>query len=165
MTPSANDHEHTPPTEAELDEREEYMRGVAANLPQVDWPRHALNAYAEVRRLRADSEQWRAEVKRLMDSAVPEKAWLIEAAGDRPMWWNGDGATSNDFTEDHNRAIRFATKESASLVIYHLLSAYSFALRPTSHLWFDESAISTARQEPTNPADPDETILRGGTDD
>ena len=48
------DHEHTPPTEAELDEREEYMRGVAANLPQVDWPRHALNAYAEVRRLRAE---------------------------------------------------------------------------------------------------------------
>ena len=58
-----SDHEHTPPTEAELDEREEYMRGVAANLPQVDWPRHALNAYAEVRRLRADSEDMRKALR------------------------------------------------------------------------------------------------------
>ena len=107
--------EHVPPTEAELDA------------------------------LRAENDQWRAEVKRLMDSALPEKAWLIEAAGDRPMWWNGDGASSNDFTGDANRAIRFATAESANIVIHHLLKAYSFALRPTSHLWFDEDAVRKAR--------------------
>lgn len=63
-----------------------------------------------------------------------EFAWLIEGDG---VYWDGHHADRRGFISDVNKAIRFARREDADVVKYHLLEAFSFALKVTEHGWIN----------------------------
>lgn len=67
------------------------------------------------------------------EKPMDEFAWVIEAAG--PRYWNGHGILMENFTEDHSKAIRFARREDAEVVIHWLLQSVSGFLVSREHAW------------------------------
>lgn len=47
---------------------------------------------------------------------MTETGWLIEWFGHQ-KWWNGEGYGMQDFTSDSFRAVRFARKQDAEVVM------------------------------------------------
>lgn len=64
-----------------------------------------------------------------------ETAWVIETANN--TYWDGHGINREHFSEDHNRAIRFARFVDAEVVRCWLLERFKFALRCAEHVWVD----------------------------
>ena len=62
-----------------------------------------------------------------------ELGWLIETA--RTTYWDGHGTDFNSFTDDPNRAVRFARFEDAEVVRCWLLDDIKLFLRSTEHMW------------------------------
>lgn len=69
------------------------------------------------------------------DKQAPIVGWVIEAASGK--YWNGHGATFANFTDAHERAVRFATFDDAEAVRCHLFE-FSNLLRSSQHMWVDK---------------------------
>lgn len=71
-------------------------------------------------------------IQRLRGIIEGQCCYLIE--GD-DNYFTGRFTDARGFEKDPNKALRFARREDADCVKYHLLETYSFALRTTEHLW------------------------------
>lgn len=61
-----------------------------------------------------------------------ETAWLIELRGNVPKWWSLEYRPGPNWTQDANRALRFARKEDADAYIWDIGWTEAFA---TEHMW------------------------------
>ncbi len=68
-----------------------------------------------------------------------ETGWLIELRqpkaefiSARPAWWGDTGGDVLGWTEDHAKAVRFARKQDAEMVIADIGWTEAFA---TEHMW------------------------------
>ena len=70
-----------------------------------------------------------------------EYGWLIERRmGPRPgelRYWAGTGRGDQDFTDDHEAAIRFARKIDAEIVLSRLLKDCGVIASVVEHGWSD----------------------------
>lgn len=64
------------------------------------------------------------------------KAYMIELISE-PYWWDGEGVESYDFVQDHNKGIKFVTKEDAEAVRIGALGWLRDKTLVTEHIWTD----------------------------